>query len=519
MVSRETLERRSRQMAVAAEKLAGSLSALKELQEQGKVALRASDMSRTHRERLLKNGFIQEVMKGWYIPTRPDEPPGETSSWYASFWAFCSAYLGERFGDEWCLSPEQSLSLHIGNWQVPKQLFVRSRKGGNKPTGLLYDTSIFDSRLELPPAQDSELKEGLRIYTLPASLIGCGAGEYKRRPAELRAALAMVKDASDPLARLLERGHSVIAGRLAGAMRNIGRTRIADDIIAAMQAAGHTVTELDPFEDRPPATFDPKETSPHVNRLRMNWTKMREDILEAFPASPGAVTDIAAYLKQVEDVYVSDAYHSLSIEGYKVSADLIEKVRSGNWSPDNSNDDQKDQNALAARGYNQAFQSVKQSIEKVLRGENAGAIAGRDHASWYRELFAPSVTAGIIKASDLAGYRGSPVHIRRSRHTPPRHDAVRDLMPAFFDLLEKETEPAVRVVLGHFMFVYIHPYADGNGRMGRFLMNVMMAAGGYPWTIIPLERRDDYMTALESASVSEDIRPFTKLLGELVGKA
>ena len=77
------------------------------------------------------------------------------------------------------------------------------------------------------------------------------------------------------------------------------------------------------------------------------------------------------------------------------------------------------------------------------------------------------------------------------------------------------TEPPVRVVLGHFVFVYIHPYMDGNGRMGRFLMNVMLAAAGYPWTIIPVERRDDYLAALESASVTQDIRPFASFIGEL----
>lgn len=75
---------------------------------------------------------------------------------------------------------------------------------------------------------------------------------------------------------------------------------------------------------------------------------------------------------------------------------------------------------------------------------------------------------------------------------------------------------AVRVVLGHFVFVYIHPYLDGNGRMGRFLMNVMLASGGYPWTVVPLERRDDYMRALESASVKQDVLPFASLLGGLV---
>ena len=55
-------------------------------------------------------------------------------------------------------------------------------------------------------------------------------------------------------------------------------------------------------------------------------------------------------------------------------------------------------------------------------------------------------------------------------HIPPEWNAVRNLMPVFFELLAEETDPAVRVVLAHFVFVYIHPYMDGNGRMGRFLI-------------------------------------------------
>ena len=57
---------------------------------------------------------------------------------------------------------------------------------------------------------------------------------------------------------------------------------------------------------------------------------------------------------------------------------------------------------------------------------------------------------------------------------------------------------------------------DGNGRMGRFLMNVMLAWGGYQWTIIPLERRNEYMAALEAASVGQDIRSFAQFVGDLV---
>jgi hypothetical protein len=54
--------------------------------------------------------------------------------------------------------------------------------------------------------------------------------------------------------------------------------------------------------------------------------------------------------------------------------------------------------------------------------------------------------------------------------------------------------------------------------MGRFLMNLMMAAGGYPWTVIPVADRNAYMAALEKASVGEDIAPFTDFLTKLVEK-
>ncbi len=103
-------------------------------------------------------------------------------------------------------------------------------------------------------------------------------------------------------------------------------------------------------------------------------------------------------------------------------------------------------------------------------------------------------------------------------HAPLNRDAVREAMPALIDLLKQEEEPSVRCVLGHFVFVYIHPYMDGNGRMGRFLMNLMLASGGYPWTVIPVERRDEYMKALEQASVHNNIVPFAELLGNLVKK-
>ena len=221
-------------------------------------------------------------------------------------------------------------------------------------------------------------------------------------------------------------------------------------------------------------------------------------------------------LARIADVYVTDAYHSLSIEGYRVSPALIDRVRSGGWNPGRRPEDRAHRDALAARGYWQAHQAVLASVRRVAAGEPPGAVAEADHRTWYRELFAPSVAAGLAQPADLAGYRDVPVYIGGSRHAPPSPEAVRDAMPAFFELLRAEPEPAVRVVLGHFVFVYVHPYADGNGRIGRLLMNLMLTAAGYPWTVIPVERRDAYMTALEEASVGREIGPFTDFLAELV---
>src|SRR6202045_1819405 len=464
-------------MARPPEKLAQSLEVLRNLQTaEGAGAIRARDLSRTHRERLVRNGFLQEVIKGWYIPSRPDEVKGDSTAWYASFWRFCGAYLEARFGVRWCLSPEQSLSLHAGNWTVPQQLLVRSPGARNKVNKLPHRTSLLDLRAALPASVDRQEKEGLRIFSAESALIACSPNYFSNHATDVRAVLPMIRDASGLLARLLEGGHTVIAGRLAGAFRNTERDRIADDIVKTMTAAGYAVRENDPFTDKPSLVIGARETSPYINRLRLLWQKMREPVIERFPKAPGPPRNSEAYLKRVNDAYVTDAYHSLSIEGYRVTTDLIERVRSGTWNPEANQQDREQRNAMAARGYWQAYQAVQESIGRVLKSENPGQVAEEDHRTWYRELFAPSVTVGLLKPADLAGYRNGPVYIRKSMHVPLNREAVRDTMPAFFDLLRDEPHPAVRVVLGHFIFVYIHPYMDGNGRVARFLMNVMMAS-------------------------------------------
>lgn len=266
---------------------------------------------------------------------------------------------------------------------------------------------------------------------------------------------------------------------------------------------------------RQKALEDGRELENLINR---EWRRLKSasKVLAAFPPALGNVNDRDAYLKRVEETYNQDAYHSLSIEGYNVTPELINRARNGGWSPDENEEDRKNRDALAARGYWQAFQLVKKTIADILAGGDAGALVGEAQRAWYRELFQPSVAAGLIRAAALAGYRDRPVFLRGSRHVPPRAETVADGMNALFRRLQNEPEPGVRAVLGHWLFGYIHPYSDGNGRTGRFVMNALLASGGYPWTIIRRDDRTRYLESLEAASVDMDVRLFTIFLTERV---
>jgi len=503
-------------MATPQEKLAQSLEALKKLQDKGIIAIKTAELTRVNRERLIENGFIRQVIQGWYIIVPPEERQGDSTSWYASYWHFCERYLAERYGDSYCISAEQSLLLHIGNQTVPHQLIIRATNGTNSSTDFPNGTSIFTMKSTLPEKAEVIQQDGIRMLTLASSLVNCSNTFFTRNSTDVRTALAMVPDASEVLGLLLDGGHTTIAGRLAGAFRNVGQGKLADEIVKTMQKADYNVREIDPFNDKPPVELSLRDKSPFANRIRLMWYQMRDVVINHFPSAPGIPKNHDKYLKAVEDIYVTDAYHSLSIERYLVSVDLIERVRSGGWDPKENEADKRQRDAMAARGYWLASQQVSESIKRILNNENSGQVVDDEHSDWYRELFAPSVTTGILKASDLAGYRNHQVYIGGSMHVPMNKEAVRDAMPELFDLLRKEENAAVRSVLGHFVFVFIHPYMDGNGRMGRFLLNVMLASGGYPWTVIPVEERERYMNALETASVDQDIKPFAEFIGWLV---
>lgn len=474
--------------------------------------LQTKEILRKDRELLSRTGWLEEIIKGWYMVVRPDIQKGESTAWFACFWDFVRLYLEHLYGKNYCLSAECSLDLLLGSNIIPSQLTVISMRGSGIPIKLPHETSLLVySDPQRMPEETTEIR-GLKIMPLPLALCRVTPTFFSRTPKNGEIALRSVRDPGEIIRVLLQNNAKSAAARIIGAYQFLEETKFAETISNGLADVGFFVKEENPFEIEKPLLGGIKTGSTIANKIYALWQGYRTGVIAHFPKAPGLPKKGEKYLKQVNEIYTQDAYNSLSIEGYSVTKALIERVAQNEWNPDLSPNDANLRNALAARGYYEAFQGVKKSVEEILQGTNPGKVIKDDLASWYQKLFGASARAGLIPLTDLYGFRRNQVFIRNSRHTPIEKERLMDSMEAFFQCLENEEHPAVRAILGHFVFVYIHPYMDGNGRLARFIMNAMLASGGYPWTVIPVEKRSTYFAALEEGSLEKSIVPFTQFV-------
>ena len=97
-------------------------------------------------------------------------------------------------------------------------------------------------------------------------------------------------------------------------------------------------------------------------------------------------------------------------------------------------------------------------------------------------------------------YRQRQVYIAGSEHIPPSPEAVSGRMAEFAEWLARSCDlhPVNRAAHAHFWLVDIHPFVDGNGRVARLLMNLLLLQTGYPIAIIRTEERMAYYDTLEA---------------------
>lgn len=492
-------------------KLADSLTLLESIQTGGSTAIRSTYLTRTHKDRLLEFGFLRKVIKGWYRSSRPDAYDFDDSGWLAAYWDFMSEYLEHRFGENWCFSTEQSILLYAGNNTVPIQLIVRASVASNKITQFPYKTSLYEVKAQTASEEEVLILNGLRLFRPELALTSVREDFIHSHLTEVKTVLLSKLNEDLLLENLRMVNRIALSETLISILIDVGKTDFAKRIASSMNIDNMKRDSV-ASKGELPSSLSSMTVSPYVNRIRLLWKSMRKSIIQRnFPSHPDLV-DGESYIRSMEELYVKDAYHSLSIEGYQVTHQLLKAIQDRIWPAKHELQNVKDRNALAAVGYRRSFQKVKETIQDVLEGKNPGLAISDDIQIWFQTLFSPSVEAGIMESSSLIGYRNNQVYIRGSRHVPMNADSLRDCMEVFFNLLEEESDSFTRVVLGHFFFVYIHPYFDGNGRIARFIMNVLFAAAGIPWQVIEIERRTDYFKALEKASTDGDILPFALFL-------
>jgi len=219
-----------------------------------------------------------------------------------------------------------------------------------------------------------------------------------------------------------------------------------------------------------------------------DFDRIRERYQARLKQLPNSVAE-----KERSDFIVEFTYDTNRIEGSTLSLD--------------------DTRRLLERGISPSAKPVRDIVETRRHAELVGQLIEEPEPvdlphllKWHRDLFSET-------KPDIAGrIRDFEVRISGSKHTPPPALEVRPMLVELLRSTSRAVGREHQVELAadfHFKFENIHPFGDGNGRIGRLAMNVLLARGGYPMLNIEYKGRRGYYKALEKCSVLNDPRPFS----------
>jgi Fic family protein len=180
--------------------------------------------------------------------------------------------------------------------------------------------------------------------------------------------------------------------------------------------------------------------------------------------------------------------------------------------------------------------SLRETAEVIEHGITVGGKSLRNHLEaidhyqallWMRELAASPAPLDetvvcelhrrIVARSQpaIAGvYSTLPRRIAGSPVVFTNPAKIPELMTGFGRWLKSAPTEAAAAFEGHFCVTVIHPFADGNGRTARLMMNLMLVRRGYPPVAVAPRDRKSYLDALETGSLAGDLDPFQTSMHE-----
>ena len=233
-----------------------------------------------------------------------------------------------------------------------------------------------------------------------------------------------------------------------------------------------------------------------MNELLKDIDKLKERVDALRPLKNGELKQLKQYFK------VSLTFTSNALEGNSI--------------------DETETKIILEDGLTIGGKSLREHFEVIGHGaayDHISALAKGDkitetdikkiHYLFYRH----------IDEGNAGKYRKSRVYITGSEHIPPQPKDVPYFMKEFVARLPKlkaANHPVIYAALAHKEFVTIHPFVDGNGRVARLLMNLILLQAGYLIAIIPPVLRRQYINSLEKAQVAKNDTDYLKLICQCV---
>lgn len=181
--------------------------------------------------------------------------------------------------------------------------------------------------------------------------------------------------------------------------------------------------------------------------------------------------------REKQEIAIAFTYNTNAIEGSTITLAETRELLVDRVAPNRPIRDIKETEAHYKAFLEMLKKKEKLSKELLLR--------------WHKEIF------GETK-SDISG-RYRDFSVRVGTYRAPDWQDVEKMMKGFFKFLEqsKDMNPVELAGRVHYQFEKIHPFGDGNGRIGRLIMNYILWFAGYPMLIIEYAKRRSYYKALQ----------------------
>ena len=231
--------------------------------------------------------------------------------------------------------------------------------------------------------------------------------------------------------------------------------------------------------------------------------RLRDELNALRPLPTEVVNRVAQKLR------IEANYHSNAIEGNQLTLgetrSLILHGLTAHGKPMRDH--------LDIKGHDEAVRAVEEAVAET---QELNQVFVRNlHRALLKEPYeVDAISPGgkqVKRLVTIGEYKALPNNVKTSTgetyyFTPPEQvpQEMTDLIDWYREQQSAGTHPVIIAAVFHYRFVRTHPFDDGNGRMARLLMNMILMRHGYTVAIVPRDKRNQYIQELERVDRTED---------------